>query len=61
MSIHPDDTVKFLNNYGNCYWVVLERGKHKAKLRALGCPDGPVISAYVRDLKFCARTHREKT
>ena len=60
MTIRNGDTVRFLDNYGDRYWVVLTRGKRRAQLRALGMPDSLVISTDVDNLTFVRTKNREK-
>lgn len=58
MSIYTGDTVRFRNNYGNCNWEVLERGKRRAILRIEGKPHSLPISANVHILRLA--TPKEK-
>jgi len=48
--IRTGDIVRFLDNYGDCYWVVLTRGKRRAELRTVGMPDGYVINTDLKNL-----------
>lgn len=43
MTIRTGDTVKFLDGYGNQYWVVISRGKRRAEVRGLGKPDSLIV------------------
>lgn len=58
MTIRTRDTVRFLDNYGNCYWMVLTRWKRTAKLRILGRPDGLVITTSLRNLELAKPKNR---
>lgn len=58
MGIYKGDTVRFRNNYGNCNWEVLERGKRRAVLRIEGRPDSHLINANVHILRLA--TTKEK-
>lgn len=58
MSVYTGDVVRFRNNYGNCNWEILERGKRRAILRIAGRPKSLPISTDTHNLRLA--TTKEK-